>query len=370
MSGVLSPVRLPGRPLLGRERERAALDRLLEAATSGHDGVLVVRGEPGVGKTALLEYAIDAGREFRFARTVGVEGGDGVGRTPRSTAVLPDSRAHRSMLPGPQRDALARRVRNRCRAGLRIRSSSGWRSSACCRRRPTNDRSSASSMTRSGSIMPRRGRSRSWLAVCWRRGSRSCSRRASSATPSRDCRSLASNPGASRLASPARVRAAGSAGRARAGSDRPRDAREPARPDGAAAGLDADAAGRWVGCPSRCRCRPASRRASRGDSRGSRRCAALVAGRSGRPGGRSSAGLAGGSTAWNLRIDCRAVESAGFLSFSPRVVFRHPLVRSAVYGVRHATSGERSTAPRRGDRCGDRPGSPRLAPGAGRIPAR
>jgi hypothetical protein len=73
MSGVLSPVRLPGRQLLGRERERAALDRLLEAATSGRGGVLVVRGEPGVGKTALLEYAIGAGREFRFARTFGVE---------------------------------------------------------------------------------------------------------------------------------------------------------------------------------------------------------------------------------------------------------------------------------------------------------
>jgi DNA-binding CsgD family transcriptional regulator len=34
---------------------------------------LVVRGEPGVGKTALLEYAVEAGRGFRFARTFGVE---------------------------------------------------------------------------------------------------------------------------------------------------------------------------------------------------------------------------------------------------------------------------------------------------------
>jgi DNA-binding CsgD family transcriptional regulator len=73
MSGAPSPVRLPGGQLLGRERERAALDRLLEAATSGHGGVLVVRGEPGVGKTALLEYAVEAGRGFRIARTFGVE---------------------------------------------------------------------------------------------------------------------------------------------------------------------------------------------------------------------------------------------------------------------------------------------------------
>src|SRR4051794_18053643 len=73
MSGAPSPVRLPGGQLLGREREREALDRLLEAATRGHGGALVVRGEPGVGKTALLEYAVEAGRDFRIARTFGVE---------------------------------------------------------------------------------------------------------------------------------------------------------------------------------------------------------------------------------------------------------------------------------------------------------
>src|SRR5882724_5564867 len=69
MSGVPSPVR----HLLGRERQRVALDRLLEAARGGHGGVLVVHGEPGVGKTALLEYAGEAGREFRVVRTGGVE---------------------------------------------------------------------------------------------------------------------------------------------------------------------------------------------------------------------------------------------------------------------------------------------------------
>jgi DNA-binding CsgD family transcriptional regulator len=74
MSGAPSPVRPPGGQLLGRERERVALDRLLEAARGGHGGVLVVHGEPGVGKTALLEYAGEAGREFRVVQTVGVEG--------------------------------------------------------------------------------------------------------------------------------------------------------------------------------------------------------------------------------------------------------------------------------------------------------
>ncbi len=56
--------------LIDREREREVLDRLLD---SGRGGVLVVYGEAGVGKTALLEYAVEAGREFRLATTSGVE---------------------------------------------------------------------------------------------------------------------------------------------------------------------------------------------------------------------------------------------------------------------------------------------------------
>ena len=50
------------------------LDRLLEGARGGDGGVLVVHGEPGVGKTALLEYAVEAGHEYRVARASGVEG--------------------------------------------------------------------------------------------------------------------------------------------------------------------------------------------------------------------------------------------------------------------------------------------------------
>src|SRR6266571_1627620 len=43
--------------LLGRDRERQVLERLLEGVLAGHGGVLVLHGEPGVGKTALLEFA-------------------------------------------------------------------------------------------------------------------------------------------------------------------------------------------------------------------------------------------------------------------------------------------------------------------------
>jgi DNA-binding CsgD family transcriptional regulator len=72
-SGAASPVRVAGGHLLGRQRERAALDRLLDAARASHGGVLVVYGEPGVGKSALLDYAVEAGQGFRVARTSGVE---------------------------------------------------------------------------------------------------------------------------------------------------------------------------------------------------------------------------------------------------------------------------------------------------------
>src|SRR5260370_42017801 len=72
MGGALSRTAGPGARLLGRQREREVLDRLLDAARGGHGRVLVVHGEPGVGKTALLEYAIEAAQPFPLARTGGV----------------------------------------------------------------------------------------------------------------------------------------------------------------------------------------------------------------------------------------------------------------------------------------------------------
>ena len=66
--------RAPAAALFGRQREREVLDRVLEGAREGRGGVLAVYGEPGVGKTALLGYAIETGRNFRISRTSGVEG--------------------------------------------------------------------------------------------------------------------------------------------------------------------------------------------------------------------------------------------------------------------------------------------------------
>src|ERR1700742_2694476 len=64
--------RAPG-GLHGRRVEREVLDRLLAAVSGGQSRVLVVSGEPGIGKTALLQSAIEAAPEFRVARAVGVE---------------------------------------------------------------------------------------------------------------------------------------------------------------------------------------------------------------------------------------------------------------------------------------------------------
>src|SRR3954470_14485475 len=59
--------------LIGRGDELRTLDQLLEAVRAGESGALVLRGEPGIGKTALLEYAVESAAEFRVARAAGVE---------------------------------------------------------------------------------------------------------------------------------------------------------------------------------------------------------------------------------------------------------------------------------------------------------
>src|SRR5215467_2862762 len=59
--------------MYGRREECAAVDRLLQAAREGHSRVLVLRGEAGVGKSALLAYAAGRARGMTVLRAAGVE---------------------------------------------------------------------------------------------------------------------------------------------------------------------------------------------------------------------------------------------------------------------------------------------------------
>jgi DNA-binding CsgD family transcriptional regulator len=67
------PLRGRSAELQGRRSEREALDRLIEAVRTGQSQSLVVRGEAGVGKTALLEYLVAQASGCRVLRAGGVQ---------------------------------------------------------------------------------------------------------------------------------------------------------------------------------------------------------------------------------------------------------------------------------------------------------
>ncbi|PWU24098.1 MAG: hypothetical protein C5B48_07495 [Candidatus Rokuibacteriota bacterium] len=90
---------------VGREEERRALDALLDDANGERSAVLVVRGEPGIGKSALLEYATEQAGAMRVLRCVGIEAEHelpfaGMHQLVRPCLDLIDR------LPGPQAGAL------------------------------------------------------------------------------------------------------------------------------------------------------------------------------------------------------------------------------------------------------------------------
>jgi DNA-binding CsgD family transcriptional regulator len=92
--------------LFGRRGECGVLGGLLKQVRDGRSAVLVVRGEAGVGKTALLEYAVQEAADLRVARAVGVE-------SEMELAFAASHQLCRPMLdrldrlPDPQRAALA-----------------------------------------------------------------------------------------------------------------------------------------------------------------------------------------------------------------------------------------------------------------------
>ena len=75
--------------LYGRVKERAALDALLTRVRAGQGGGVVLRGEPGIGKTALLGYAAERATGFRVLRTTGVEPESDLGYAALHRLLLP-----------------------------------------------------------------------------------------------------------------------------------------------------------------------------------------------------------------------------------------------------------------------------------------
>jgi DNA-binding CsgD family transcriptional regulator len=92
--------------LRGRRSECRELDGLLADARNDHSGVLVVRGDAGVGKTALLDYLAERADGFRIARAVGIESEMELAYAGLHQLCAPMLEGLED-LPGPQRDALS-----------------------------------------------------------------------------------------------------------------------------------------------------------------------------------------------------------------------------------------------------------------------
>jgi hypothetical protein len=91
--------------LLDRVPETAAVEGVLAAARDGLSGVLVLRGEAGIGKTALLEWAAGRAGQMQLARVAGVQAEMGMGFAGLHQVLVPFLGGLEG-LPGPQRQAL------------------------------------------------------------------------------------------------------------------------------------------------------------------------------------------------------------------------------------------------------------------------
>ncbi|QFR02059.1 AAA family ATPase [Streptomyces phaeolivaceus] len=94
------------RGLRGRRGECGALDQVVAGAGAGQSQVLVLRGEPGVGKTALVEYLVGRAAGCRVLRAAGVESEMELAFAGLHQLCVP-MLGQLDRLPEPQRDALA-----------------------------------------------------------------------------------------------------------------------------------------------------------------------------------------------------------------------------------------------------------------------
>jgi len=91
--------------LTGREAQCRKLHQLVRAVCSGHSTALVVRGEPGIGKTALLDYVAATAAGCRVERATGVQSELQLAFAGLHQLCAP-MLGHLDRVPGPQRDAL------------------------------------------------------------------------------------------------------------------------------------------------------------------------------------------------------------------------------------------------------------------------
>ena len=95
----------PAAWLTGRLSERGVLDRFVAGVRAGEGRALVVRGEPGVGKTVLLDYLAGRASGCRVARAAGVQSEMELAFAGLHQLCAP-MLDHAESLPGPQREAL------------------------------------------------------------------------------------------------------------------------------------------------------------------------------------------------------------------------------------------------------------------------
>ncbi|MEV0830137.1 helix-turn-helix transcriptional regulator [Nonomuraea rubra] len=92
--------------MLGRDDETELLESLLRHAAEGRGGGVVLQGEPGIGKTALLNHAEERAGDFRVLRAVGVAAESDLAYATLHQLLLP-ALGRVDGLPGPQAQALS-----------------------------------------------------------------------------------------------------------------------------------------------------------------------------------------------------------------------------------------------------------------------
>ena len=109
--------------LTGREAEQGQIDQLLNQAAAGNSGVLVLCGDPGIGKTTLIDYAASRAGPMRVLRATGIEAETELGFAGLYSLLYPVA-DQLTALPGRQAAALQPRSARSDPADPRLRT--GW----------------------------------------------------------------------------------------------------------------------------------------------------------------------------------------------------------------------------------------------------